>query len=78
MSNAAFVLMNCDLVAVPLQAGGAGLITIYCGARRAAELRDERRSHGAVGRKLNLLRGASATLPGSRIAPHEAARVGHR
>lgn len=37
MSNAAFVLMNCDLVAVPLQVGGAA-VTIYCGARRATQL----------------------------------------
>lgn len=40
MSNAAFVLMNCDLVAVPLQLGAAGLVTIYCGAKRANELLD--------------------------------------
>lgn len=37
MSNAAFVLMNCDLVAVPLQVGGAA-VTLYCGARRASQL----------------------------------------
>ena len=36
----AFVLMNLDLIAVPLQVGGAGLITIYCGARRASQLLD--------------------------------------
>jgi hypothetical protein len=41
MSNAAFVLMNCDLVAVPLQLGAAGLVTIYCGAKRANELMSE-------------------------------------
>ena len=37
MSNATFVLMNCDLVAVPLQLG-AGVVTVYCGARRASSL----------------------------------------
>lgn len=36
----AFVLMNLDLVAVPLQVGGAGVVTIYCGERRARQLRD--------------------------------------
>lgn len=40
MSNAAFVLMNCDLVAVPLQLG-AGVVTVYCGARRADQLRGD-------------------------------------
>ena len=39
MLNAAFVLMNCDLIAVPLQLG-AGVVTVYCGARRANQLRD--------------------------------------
>jgi len=34
----AFVLMNLDLVAVPLYAGAAGMVTIYCGQRRAAQL----------------------------------------
>jgi hypothetical protein len=38
MSDATFVLMNCDLVAVPLHAGLAGVITIYCGVRRATQL----------------------------------------
>lgn len=38
MSNAAFVLMNLDLVAVPLQIGGAGLVTVYCGPQRAEQL----------------------------------------
>ena len=33
----AFVLMNLDLIAVPLQVGGAA-VTIYCGARRASQL----------------------------------------
>lgn len=37
MPNAAFVLMNCDLVAVPLQLG-AGVVTVYCGVRRAGQL----------------------------------------
>lgn len=37
MPNATFVLMNCDLVAVPLQLG-AGVVTVYCGARRADQL----------------------------------------
>lgn len=34
----AFVLMNLDLIAVPLQVGAAGVVTIYCGARRAGQL----------------------------------------
>ena len=34
----AFVLMNLDLIAVPLQVGGAGVVTIYCGQRRANQL----------------------------------------
>ena len=34
----AFVLMNLDLVAVPLYAGAAGMVTIYCGAQRARKL----------------------------------------
>jgi len=38
MSDATFVLMNCELIAVPLQAGTAGAVTIYCGARRASQL----------------------------------------
>lgn len=33
----AFVLMNLDLIAVPLQVGGAA-VTIYCGERRASQL----------------------------------------
>ena len=33
----AFVLMNLDLVAVPLQAGSS-TVTIYCGERRAGQL----------------------------------------
>lgn len=37
MSNATFVLMNCDLVAVPLQLG-AGVVTVYCGVQRANQL----------------------------------------
>jgi len=41
----AFVLMNLDLIAVSLHVSGAGLVTIYCGARRANQLR------GAAGRQ---------------------------
>jgi hypothetical protein len=40
LSNATFVLMNCDLVAVPLQLERAGMVTIYCGPRRASQLLD--------------------------------------
>lgn len=39
MSNATFVLMNCDLIAVPLQLG-AGVVTVYCGVQRANQLLD--------------------------------------
>jgi hypothetical protein len=38
MSDTAFVLLNCNLIAVPLQLGCAGAVTIYCGARRASQL----------------------------------------
>jgi len=38
-ASQAFVLMNLDLIAVPLQVGAAGVVTIYCGQRRAAHLR---------------------------------------
>ena len=34
----AFVLMNLDLIAVPLQVGATGVVTIYCGTRRAGQL----------------------------------------
>lgn len=34
----AFVLMNLDLVAVPLHAGAAGMVTIYCEKNRARQL----------------------------------------
>lgn len=37
----AFVLMNLDLIAVPLQVAGAGLVTVYCGTRRANQLLGE-------------------------------------
>lgn len=37
-ASQAFVLMNLDLIAVPLQVGGTGVVTIYCGARRAGRL----------------------------------------
>lgn len=37
-ASQAFVLMNLDLVAVPLQVGGAGVVTIYCGEDRARQL----------------------------------------
>lgn len=33
----AFVLMNLDLIAVPLQVGSSAF-TVYCGSRRASEL----------------------------------------
>lgn len=38
-ASQAFVLMNLDLIAVPLQVGGTGVVTIYCGERRARQLR---------------------------------------
>jgi hypothetical protein len=38
MPNAAFFLMNLDLIAVPLQVNVLGSVTIYCGKRRAAQL----------------------------------------
>jgi len=40
----AFVLMNLDLIAVPLQVGGA-FVTIYCGALRAAQLCSDSRAN---------------------------------
>lgn len=41
-TSQAFVLMNLDLIAVPLQVSGASVVTIYCGKRRATQLLDER------------------------------------
>lgn len=41
MSNAAFanfVLMNLDLVAVPLQVDPSRVVTVFCGERRASQL----------------------------------------
>jgi hypothetical protein len=38
MSTTAFVLMNCDLVAVPLQVAAVGVVTVYCGKQRATQL----------------------------------------
>lgn len=51
MSNATFVLMNCDLIAVPLQLGCAGVVTVYCGSRRATQLLGERdlETRGSLG-----------------------------
>ena len=36
-ASQAFVLMNLDLIAVPLQVNG-GTFTVYCGSRRALQL----------------------------------------
>jgi hypothetical protein len=44
MSTTAFVLMNCDLVAVPLQVAAVGVVTVYCGARRANQLLKDQES----------------------------------
>jgi hypothetical protein len=38
MPTPLFALMNCNLIAVPLQLGDATLTTIYCGQRRASKL----------------------------------------
>lgn len=38
MSDAAWILMNCDLIAVPLQIKLGGVVTVYCGERRANQL----------------------------------------
>jgi hypothetical protein len=38
MPAATWVLMNCDLVAVPLQMERGAVVTIYCGERRANQL----------------------------------------
>lgn len=37
-ASQAFVLMNLDLIAVPLHVERAGTVTIYCGERRARQL----------------------------------------
>ena len=75
MSNAAFVLMNCDLVAVPMQLG-AGVVTIYCGMRRANELKDAGTRSGPGHHVPNPWPdGAAPALPHARcIARREAAR----
>lgn len=67
MSNAAFVLMNCDLIAVPLHLGCAGVVTVYCGLRRATQLLGDRDletrgSLGSVARRVGAPGGAQ-TLP---------------
>lgn len=66
MSDATFVLMNCDLVAVPLQLDRGGSVTVYCGARRARQLLEApaalhsqsnpNRSHGAATQNLGSAR----------------------
>lgn len=54
-ASQAFVLMNLDLIAVPLQVGGAGVVTIYCGTRRADQLlgagEESGSSFGSVARR---------------------------
>jgi hypothetical protein len=59
MSAATFVLMNCDLVAVPLQSG-AGVVTVYCGVRRANELLATNECEAGDETGSNRLRGAAA------------------
>lgn len=75
MSNATFVLMNCDLVAVPLQLG-AGVVTVYCGARRASELREAASHTARPNLAANPWPGGAARAPIRTrcIAPREAAR----
>lgn len=60
MSNAAFVLMNCDLVAVPLQLGATGVVTVYCGAKRANELLAAPERPSDIGQAFNPSRAAEA------------------
>jgi hypothetical protein len=80
MSDAAFVLMNCDLIAVPLQVGGSSIVTIYCGARRAIELRDRwNQKAGAICGPNQWPGAAGLELPRiHRIAPREAAQAGRQ
>lgn len=79
MSNAAFVLMNCDLVAVPLQLG-ADVVTVYCGQSRARELLisplTQIRSEVVVSRSRDAE--GYTTTRSRRNAPREVAPVGRR
>jgi hypothetical protein len=49
MPDAAFVLMNCDLIAVPLQLDRGNVVTVYCGERWAHQLRSEPAQSGLAG-----------------------------
>lgn len=81
MPDAAWILMNCDLVAVPLQVGGAA-VTLYCGAHRARQLLDGSESAsdlGSVARRFGATNrnGYSAAYISSnvRVTPSEAAKA---
>lgn len=76
MSSAAFVLMNLDLVAVPLQLDPTRVVTVYCGKRRADELLTAPTPHQEPGRSL----GASSQLllASRRSALHAALPVDRR
>lgn len=67
----AFVLMNLDLVAVPLQVGGADVVTIYCGKRRARQLRDVTAAHGITAGDCERMyaQSASGSKSSQRTAP---------
>jgi hypothetical protein len=63
MTNAAFVLMNCDLVAVPLRVGATGVITVYCGAQRANDLLTTADAESLAERPASPLHGVAAPIP---------------
>lgn len=73
MNAATFVLMNCDLVAVPLRLARGGVVTVYCGARRASDLLSRRRLSDQTPGAL-----AQTAKPVRRSALHEAALVDRR
>lgn len=58
MSEIAFLLLNRNLVAVPLQLG-AGVVTIYCGARRASQLRGTKSGFASDARRPGFIGGAT-------------------
>lgn len=75
----AFVLMNLDLIAVPLQVGGAAF-TVYCGSRRASELLAADADQQPAEPPVNRSRDAAELRqgPGRRSARHATAPVDRR
>jgi hypothetical protein len=75
MSNAAFVLMNCDLVAVPLQIDRGEVVTVYCGARRALQLQGDQAQDGSARAGYAGFRASSPILDRLSLAPKSGAQL---